>query len=82
MKSKDLTFSGTEVPPAEGRLVLNVLYPVTTKGLPVLMGLGSLHGSSRWAKMLCESLALLSWKLGGASHQHQWEPDEDKRQRV
>lgn len=78
MKSKDLTFSGTEVPPAKGRLVWNVPYPVTTKGL---MGLGSLHESSRWAKT-CESLALLSWKLGGASHQHQWEQDQDKRQHV
>lgn len=35
MKSKDLTFSGMELPPAKGRLAWNVPYPVTTKGLPV-----------------------------------------------
>lgn len=34
MKSWDLTFSGTEVPPAKWRLAWNVPYPVTTTGLP------------------------------------------------
>lgn len=46
------------------------------------VGSGSLQKSSCWAKMLCESLALLSWKLRGASHQYQWGPGQDKRQHV
>lgn len=82
MKSQDLTFSGTEVPPAKWGLAWHVPCPVTATGLPGPalgvervasswarpVGSGSLHESSCWAKMLCENLALLSWKLRGASH--------------